>query len=243
MNVRANPSAVPTLERTRLVDEVTTQLRELILNGEIAPGSQLLQLELAEKLGVSRTPLREAFRILEGDGLVRISNGNRTVEVVKWSPEEIREMYEIREVVDGLAARLVARNGMSKELDRELSSLLKEMEKGVAAAREEQHLPAHVRFHAAIAEHCGNSRVVALLPLVRMTGSVLHPITVHIEDEKVKAAMIEGLLHHRKVYEALKAGDEREAEKLARRHIAATLRSGLVELAGEEYEREVAQGA
>src|SRR4051794_28938698 len=169
MNTRPNTSTIPTFERTRLVDEVTIQLRELILNGEIPPGSQLLQLELAEKLGVSRTPLREAFRILERDGLVRISNGNRTVEVVKWTPEEIREMYEIREVVDGLAARLAARNGLSKELDRELTSLLKVMEKAVEAGREDQHLPAHVRFHAAIAESCGNSRVEALLPLVRMT--------------------------------------------------------------------------
>ncbi|HJQ46503.1 MAG TPA: GntR family transcriptional regulator [Amycolatopsis sp.] len=95
--------------QTRLADEVAHVLRDLILRGELEPGSQLLQIQLSERLGVSRTPLREAFRILEPDGLLRSSNGNKTVEVVELGHEPLIETYQVREVIDGLAARLAAR--------------------------------------------------------------------------------------------------------------------------------------
>jgi GntR family transcriptional regulator, vanillate catabolism transcriptional regulator len=227
---------LPVLERTRLVDEVTKHLRELIISGEIPPGSQLLQLELAKQLGVSRTPLREAFRILERDGLVRISNGNRTIGVVRWTSEELRDLYEVREVIDGLAARLVAQRGMSPELDAELRRRLDQMEDSLSARDHTSEVEAHVAFHALIAEHCGNSRVVGLLPLIRMTGSSLFPAVDSAFTDTEGAAdskryLQEGAEHHRAVYEAMLAGDDRRAEDLARRHIRATLRSGLIERA------------
>jgi GntR family transcriptional regulator, vanillate catabolism transcriptional regulator len=229
---RAVAPNMPVLERTRLVDEVTTHLRELILTQQIRPGAQLLQVELSESLGVSRTPLREAFRILERDGLVRISNGNRTVEVVRWSPDELRDQYEVREVVDGLAARLVARKGLSKELDRQLKRALDQMEKAVERLDHQLQLAAHSTFHAAIVEHCGNARVVALLPLIRLTSSALHPaLEAAFRDgaEDQLGYLREGLDHHRAIYEALRAGDAKAAEDLARRHIRVTLKSGLIE--------------
>jgi len=228
---RAEAPNRPVFERTRLVDEVTTHLRELILTQEIPAGSQLLQVDLAEKLGVSRTPLREAFRILERDGLVRISNGNRTVEVVSWTPDELRDLYEVREVVDGLAARLVARKGMSKDLDRVLKRALDQMERAVTKLDHQVQVAAHTTFHAAIAEHCGNSRVIALLPLIRLTGAAVHPALegAYHGVEEPRALLLEGLEHHRAIYQALRDGDERAAEDLARRHIRTTIKSGLIE--------------
>src|ERR1700728_4434439 len=92
----------------RMVDRITEDLRELILDNKIPPGGVLIQTEWAEKLQVSRTPLREAFRILEQDGLVQVSNGNRTIQVVRFSDGELRDLYQVREVIDGLAARLLA---------------------------------------------------------------------------------------------------------------------------------------
>jgi GntR family transcriptional regulator, vanillate catabolism transcriptional regulator len=227
---------LPVLERPRLVDEVTKHLRELIISGQIPPGSQLLQLELAKQLGVSRTPLREAFRILERDGLVRISNGNRTIEVVSWSSEELRDLYEVREVIDGLAARLVAQRGISTELDAELKRALDQMETSVPAHNHTAEVEAHVAFHALIAEHCGNSRVVGLLPLIRMTSSSLFPALDSAFTESEGAAdskryLQEGADHHRAVYDAMRSGDDRRAEDLARRHIRITLRSDLIERA------------
>jgi GntR family transcriptional regulator, vanillate catabolism transcriptional regulator len=227
-------SGLPIFARTRLVDDVTAHLREMILSEAIPPGSKLLQVELSEQLGVSRTPLREALRILEREGLVRISNGNRTVEVVTFSADELRELYEVREIIDGLAARLLAREGLSAELDGELSGALDDMEESLRRRNRQRYLGAHSRFHAGIAENCGNSRVESLLSLVRTTSSALHgPIdrVFSDPDDATAAVLQEAAQQHRLVLDKIRACDERGAEQAARRHIAATMRSGLIERA------------
>src|SRR6516165_7232404 len=113
---------------TRLADEVSHLLRDLILRGQLAPGTPLLQVQLAERLGVSRTPLREAFRILERDGLLRISNGNKTVEVIELDRQHLIETYQVREVIDGLAARLAAAHGLSERSANRMEQAIDRME-------------------------------------------------------------------------------------------------------------------
>src|SRR5690348_13675855 len=99
---------IPLVPRARIVEEVLHRLRDAILSNRIPPGERLVQTELAEYFGVSRTPLREALRLLQRDGLVRVADGNGTVEVVRLSREDMIELYAIREVIDGLAARTMA---------------------------------------------------------------------------------------------------------------------------------------
>src|SRR4029077_16590562 len=112
----------------RLVDGITQELRERILDHHIDPGTERVQTEWAEKLQVSRTPLREAFRILEQDGLVQVSNGNRTVRVADFSGPQLRDLLQVREVGEGLAARLLAIQGMSADIERGLVRQLEAME-------------------------------------------------------------------------------------------------------------------
>src|SRR5687767_3149270 len=97
--------------------------------GHSRRGTQLTQVALANQLGVSRTPLREALRLLESEGLIRTSSTNQSVEVVAMSICDLRQMYELREVLDGLAARLAAERGLGSELDAEADELLGELEK------------------------------------------------------------------------------------------------------------------
>src|SRR5215469_15430926 len=111
-------------QRSRLADEVADILRKQIITGELGSGTQLLQIQLAERLGVSRTPLREAFRILERDGLVKISNGNKTVAVAHLGVEDQLATYEVRAVTDGLAARLTALRGLPGRLAERLSECM-----------------------------------------------------------------------------------------------------------------------
>lgn len=219
--------------RTRLVDEVIVHLRELILDQELAPGTALLQTELAEQLGVSRTPLREAFRILEREGLVRVANGNRTIEVARFGPVELRELYEVREVIDGLAARLLARRGLSTELDVELRDLLAEMDSW-DAAHPSRWFNAHLGFHVRIATCCGNSQLDSMLNLIRRTTLSLHgPLSDRAEAAAEELADILRVAReqHHAIYDAIAGGDERAAESHARRHIRATLHSNLIEQA------------
>jgi len=220
--------------RRRLVDDVISHLRQLILDQELPPGTALLQTELAEKLGVSRTPLREAFRILEREGLVKVANGNRTIEVARFGAAELRDLYEVREVIDGLSARLLARNGLTDELDAELRGLLAEMDTTAESFQPSRWFEAHLGFHVRIATCCGNSQLHSMINLIRMTTLSLHG-PLHDRAE-LAAQELEEILRvaqeqHYAIYESIRSGDERSAESHARRHIRATLHSNLIEQA------------
>jgi GntR family transcriptional regulator, vanillate catabolism transcriptional regulator len=222
------------LVRVRLVDDITERLRRLILDGVLEPGQKLRQVELAERLGVSRTPLREAFRVLEHDGFVRIANANQTVEVVDFTTRDVIEMYEIREVVDGLAARLLARLGLSEESAGVLESCLSRMEAAIGPFDLVGYTDAHVRFHTLIVSDCGNQRMSDLMPVVRFTSSaVTTRITRKLWDqggdltvtELVRHQLRTGSQHHRTILDAILARQPERAEEVARHHIRTTIRN------------------
>lgn len=218
----------------RLVDEVVATLREGIVTGQLAPGTQLVQVELAEQLGVSRTPLREAFRVLESDGLVRTSNNNRTVEVVSITTDDIREMYELREVLDGLASRLAAARGLSPKEEKEGKKLLQALDKSRVQYDPIQRTRTHTDFHQFIARMSGNSRFDAFMDLIRTSSAALHqPFVAEPQaaglargDEEVtfEQVMTESDMQHKEILEAIVARDPQLAEDAARRHIQRTLR-------------------
>jgi GntR family transcriptional regulator of vanillate catabolism len=223
-----------------MVDEVTEHLRNLILDHRLLPGTVLLQTEWAERLGVSRTPLREAFRLLERDGLVRVTNGNRTVEVVRYDDEDLRELYQIREVVDGLSARLLAESGMDAELESELSGLLTDMERYSDPFRSSAWFAAHTSFHVRIAEECGNRRLEPLLGVIRSTCLALHAPMVEPHDGGPAglAQILEiASSQHHAIFDAIRSGEASKAESAARRHIVSTLRSDLIHRAAEAQQK------
>ena len=222
--------------RTRLVDDVTEELRRLILTDQLEPRQPLRQTELAEMLGVSRTPLRESFRVLEQEGLLRTSKVNNTVEVIDYSVAEMLSLYEVREVIDGLAARLLADRGISKAESKEFEAYLTEMKRSVHPYDRSRFTPAHSNFHGRIAELCGNTRVMALSGTVRLTAQVAsRTMRVTLEtsdDEPLKASFREildiGTKDHRAILDAIRDRDGRQAELLARRHIKATRKGPLL---------------
>jgi GntR family transcriptional regulator, vanillate catabolism transcriptional regulator len=231
--MEASDVIYPVLERTRLVDDVIARLRTMIIDGALPPGTTLLQIDLAQKLGVSRTPLREAFRILEHEGLVRVTNGNKTLEVVEPSREDMVELYQFREVIDGLAARLAAKIGISESDYLVLKGHLDRMH-----AIDENAVPdgsaraaAHAAFHAGVAELSGNRMVMNQVPMIRMTSQMLaRRITGlgTVEPDVTAMLLREGESDHRAVLEAIRSNSGTEAEAIARRHIRRTIRSELV---------------
>jgi GntR family transcriptional regulator of vanillate catabolism len=230
------PTGTLRIRNTRMVDEVTDHLRNLILDHRLTPGTILLQTEWAERLGVSRTPLREAFRLLERDGLVRVTNGNRTVEVVRYNDDDLRELYEIREFVDGLAARLLAVKGMNDDLEEELSGLLADMERYGDPFRSSAWFAAHTAFHVRIAEECGNGHLQPLLNVVRSTCLALHAPMVEPDANEtlgLEQILEFGRTSHRAIFEAIRSGEASKAEAVARKHIVQTLRSDLIRRAAK----------
>lgn len=200
------------IPRRRLVDEAVAALRQAILDGQFELGERLREEELARRLGISRTPLREAFRMLEEEGLIRVSQG-RGVEVTRPTLDEASDLYDIREVLDGLAARRAAAQATPAQL-AELDALLAEMEASLQQGDFRRWLGANVRFHEAIAQASGNGRLVRLLPAIRITVEMFHPTLVR-SVERPGAALAE----HREIVAAIRSGDGDLAETVARRHI------------------------
>src|SRR5262252_4091467 len=102
---------------TAASDRAVDQLRERILGGEYAPGERLGEVELAAKLGVSRTPVREALRLLAAEGLVELTP-NKGARVVEYPHTDLVYIFEIRARVEGLAARAAAQSASMADIDR-----------------------------------------------------------------------------------------------------------------------------
>jgi GntR family transcriptional regulator of vanillate catabolism len=218
-------------QRSRIVDEVVYRLRESILSHSIEPGARLVQAELASRMGVSRTPLREALRVMEQDGLVRVSDGNRTVEVARLSRRDLIDLYAIREVLDGLAARTMADRGSDHETQAMLAEFVGAMEPAGGPFPGHEYFSAHIKFHATIMERCGNRRLASQLPLVRMTAASLRDsfpkfVTENSRTSAAAARETAQATHkeHLRIYEAIVRTDPQTAERAARAHIANAVR-------------------
>ena len=180
--------------------------------GGLRPGDRLLEADLAKRLGISRTPVREAIRQLEAEGLVvhvpRVGAAVRSLD-----PGEVTELYEMRGVLEGTAARLAARAASSVEIE-ELGAINAEM----AAARGD---PARLyelnrQFHAALLDAARNRYLARSVAGLQKTLYLLGPTTLE-EDARAKGAVEE----HEAVLAALRARDEQAAEQAMRQHVAA----------------------
>lgn len=223
------------LRRTpRLVDEVINRLRESIVDGTLPAGTPLPQVALAAQLGVSRTPLREALRVLDSEGLVRSSDGNRTVEVVQIGPEDLREMYELREVIDGLAARLAARDGLPAQEEQRARRLLKEMADSSDPYDPVRRNRAHAEFHELFALASGNAKVQSFASLIRTSSAMLYlpqvretaaaNLAAANPENTYKEFLDEAQAQHKDILDAVVERKPNVAEVEARRHIQRTLR-------------------
>ncbi|WP_155948637.1 GntR family transcriptional regulator [Mycobacterium sp. URHB0044] len=229
-------SRVQTLSRTpRLVDEVVDHLRDAIIEGALPAGTPLPQVTLAAQLGVSRTPLREALRLLETEGLIRTSANNLSVEVVEVGVDDLRDMYQLREVVDGLAARLAAQRGLTPADEQRANALLHEMEASTEPYNPVLRSRAHGQFHELIALASGNARLESFVPLIRTSSAALYlPIgREHAQknllaanpDKTYKDILNDSDAQHHEIIAAIMTGDPQVAEAVARRHIQRTIDS------------------
>jgi GntR family transcriptional regulator, vanillate catabolism transcriptional regulator len=226
---------LPVAQRARLGDEVTQRLRDMILSNRLAPGTPLRQTELAEQLGISRTPLREALRVLEYDGLLTVSNRNGTVQVVSVSLENLYDMFQVREVVDGLAAKLLARIGPSKQTLSELRRYHSRLADSESPYDPAMRTEAHARLHALIAEACGNPYVASFSPLIRMSSAWLrHPLvsepsaTSVVDNKGMTRSLGESMIisdrAHAEIVDAIEERNSRRAGMIASRHIRGTMK-------------------
>jgi DNA-binding GntR family transcriptional regulator len=204
-----------------LRQEVLQTLRTEIIEGRLPPGQRLTERALTEMLGVSRTVLRESLRQLEAEGLISLIP-NKGPMVRALTIDEARELYRIREMLEGLGARLFAENAAPANLAA-LDSALSEVEQSYATDDPKNILIAKNAFYDAI--HDG-SRCAALS---KMTATVLAQVwrwravgLAHPQRSKSRAG--ESIANLRDVVQAIRSGDGEMAETVARKEarLAAT---------------------
>lgn len=139
---------------------VYDQLRMLIMTGSIKPGTRMMEIELAESMGVSRTPVREAIRQLEKDGLVTIE-ARRGAYVSDISPDDFDSMMMVREPLEGLAAYLATLN-MSEDQIAELRTAAARCKEAIEHGTQEELSDADQKFHDLINQGSGNRYLISL---------------------------------------------------------------------------------
>jgi GntR family transcriptional regulator of vanillate catabolism len=209
---------------------IVAALRKRIIDGQYAPGERLAEIPVAEALGVSRTPVRLAFRTLEQEGLLQ-RVGKRALAVRVFSPADVHCAIEVRGVLEGLAARLLAERGLDEKTRSTLRDCLSEGEAIVGAAEfTEESIGAwsevNTRFHAAIVD-ADDRRVIAdaiarnnHLPFASADSIIIDRSELEKAHQRLRIAQ----LHHQLVFGALEAREGARVEMLMREHAQIGLR-------------------
>ncbi|HEY7177239.1 MAG TPA: GntR family transcriptional regulator [Micromonosporaceae bacterium] len=198
--------------RGRTSEGAADALREAILDGVLAPGTWLREVEIAKELNVSRTPVRDAFRVLAAEGLVTL-NANQGAVVASTTSDDILELYAIREVLEGLAARLAARRSPQQCLER-FSVLLPRMRKAGADGVINDLVALNYEFHKVIREAAGNRYLDRSLAQIQNASRRFPDPTLRLPHR-----IEESIDEHAALADAISQGDGPKAEKLAVEHM------------------------
>jgi DNA-binding GntR family transcriptional regulator len=215
------PAVVPDrLNIASVVDQVYAAIRERITSGSLPRGGRVHQEDLAEELGVSRTPVREALRRLAAEGLVEMRT-NRGARVADVDQVGMRSSYEARTVIEPGAARLAAQRRPAESLAR-MRAAVEAQQRAVRSVR--RSFEANREFHLALAAASGNEFLVQFAERlwVARIGETIYERQVETQERMLLDAR-----EHEQILAAIEAGDARRAESLTRRHLSEAMKRSL----------------
>jgi len=198
--------ARPTRER------VLDKLREAILSGRFQPGQRLVERELVEQLGVSRTPIREALRKLELEGLVTTVPYKGPM-VTLPTLEDARQLYEVRAALEGQATSLLASRAQPEDVAC-LQQRVRTAEEAVRAGDVRAVLAANNAFHDELAARCGNTLLESLIANLRN-----RIILLRVESLSLPGRPPQSVAEHRQIVERIRARDPKGARECMEMHI------------------------
>jgi DNA-binding GntR family transcriptional regulator len=202
-----------------LATKAYRKMREAILSGKHSPGEALYEVHLAERLGMSRTPVREALQVLAREGFIDSMPG-RGFLIPRWSLQDVRELYELRESLEGFATACAAKNVTQAEIE--------EIEGIHAAYIEtsdwEELVQLGDQFHNRIVEIGRNNRLTKILDSLKAQISMTR--VSQLRD--LKGRRDESTREHRTILDAIVARDFDLAERNARHHIRSSYESTLL---------------
>lgn len=203
-------------DKLPLRDKVFTQLRDDILSGVYSVNEELKETQIGEALGVSRTPVREALRQLELEGLITIIP-NKGAYVTGITASDIHDIYVIRSYLEGLCAKWACRNATEAEL-QQLEEIVCLAEFHATRNRYEQMAELDSKFHETLYNACGSKMLRHILRDFHQYVESVRRQTLS-RSERACAAIAE----HKAILEAINNRDEEKAEKLSNQHILTTI--------------------
>jgi DNA-binding GntR family transcriptional regulator len=196
--------------KTVSVDSVTQELRRLIATQIIPPGAKMSEVSLCEKYGISRSRVREVLTALEQRGLVeRIPN--KGAIVVRLETSQIYDIYEVREVLEGLCVRLATQRGDKKMWVKYFNEFSGQLERCVEQGDIDQYIAAYERFHADVVTATGNQILAELLDSIFERTQTIIRRTIILPGRAAH-----GLKQHQAVLSAMVKGDGEKAEEARR---------------------------
>jgi len=195
-----------------LRDVVLQTLRRAILTGELKPGERLMEIHIANKLGVSRTPVREAIHKLELEGLVTVIP-RRGAEVAQITEKSMNDVLEVRRFLDALCAELACER-ITEEEREQLQKALEDFEDAVKSKDLREMAKCDVRFHEIIVEATGNLRMVSIIN--NLSEQMYRYRFEYLKDVSRHERLVE---EHRLICDSIRKKDKACAANTARLHI------------------------
>ena len=208
---RPHPT-IALLQTSSLTSVVAIELERMILDGELEPGVKLTEVALAARLGVSRGPLREAFRLLEEAGLVRTEK-NRGVFVRDVPVDEAIEIFDMRAAMEELVGRRVAEKITPAEV-KELRGVVEQMEQAVKAKDVDRYHRLNLQFHDRLVEMAGNGKLTAIYRKLIKELSLFR--RMNLADGKLLPVSAG---EHRHIVKAIASGDAEAAGRALFDHV------------------------
>jgi DNA-binding GntR family transcriptional regulator len=205
----------PPITHRALYEEVADRLRALIYDGELAAGSFIDERALAAKFGISRTPLREALKVLHAEGLVRLTPRRGSWVAGELTPQDLDEIFPLMSLLEGLCAYEATKKATPADVKR-LEALHERLERHAQAGDVARYYELNYTFHEAVQEIAAN-------PYLSRTVSELRRFLRLLRGRQLRVSgrMEASLSEHRRLMRALRRRDPEEAERVMRAHLMA----------------------
>lgn len=193
-------------------NSVYEYLFNAIRSGAISPGQTLTERGLAEQIGVSRTPVREAIRKLEEQGIVT-HEPHKGVRVIRLSPEKVAQLYDVRELLEGLAVRKLAER-QTPEILEELRGFIERAEKEAIAGNIKELAEINSAFHLTLAHLSGNVYLETIMNMLQTQISLMMSASLSTSGRP-----LQNIEEHKMLIDAIGSGDGDFAESTAKHHV------------------------
>jgi len=205
-------SNIQSVEKQSLADHITEVVRKIILEGDLPPGTRLLEQDLSKQLGISRAVLREALRSLQEEGLVEARH-NRGRFVAELDMHDMLEIYNLRKILEGFAVDIV----VSQAKDEDLRQLSEMVEKTIEAASHGDYEKANdydLNWHKQIWKLSNNERLYSILSSMEAQIRMFLTINSYLYEN-----LMDGVILHRDIMDAMVAREANSAVELMNKHI------------------------